>query len=182
MNSNEDQNWHAGIKLLHWLVAGLIFIQIPLGLLADGWHLSPTKLDLFVWHKSIGLLILALVLVRIAVRTANGAPALPRDLPAWEALAARLTQLLLYALLLFVPLSGWVINSAANIPLRVFWWFELPDITRSDKGLAAIAKHWHQGLIVLLCLLLAMHVGAALNHHFRRRNAILKRMLPGTRP
>ena len=179
MISNKGNHWHPAIKLLHWLMAILVFSQFTLGWLAKNWHLSPTKLDLFVWHKSIGMLILALALIRIAVRLLFKSPTLPPDFAAWEVWSARVNQFLLYALLLAMPISGWIINSAANIPFRVFWWFELPDLMGPDKGLAETAKLWHLQLFVLLTLLVAVHVGAALNHHFRKRNAILRNILPG---
>lgn len=175
----ENKHWHPVSKLLHWLVALLIFGQFVLGWLAESWHMSPTKLDLFVWHKSIGILVLVLVLVRIAVRLLHGSPTLPADLPAWEVWSARGNQLLLYALMLALPLSGWIINSAANMPFRVFWWFEMPDLTGPDKGLASAAELWHLLLFIVLAVLVLIHIAAALNHHFRKGNDILERMLPG---
>jgi len=178
MISNESKNWHPAIKLLHWLMAILVFSQFALGWLAKSWPLSPTKLDLFVWHKSIGMLILALALIRIAIRLSCGSPKSPAGFARWEVWSAQGNQFLLYALMLAMPVSGWIINSAANMPFRVFWWFELPDLVNADKGLAETAELWHMRLFVVLTVLVLIHAGAALNHHFRKRNAILVNMLP----
>ena len=165
--------------LLHWLVALLVFVQFGLGWTAVRWHMSPTKLDLFVWHKSIGILILLLMLARIAWRSVNVAPSLPNGMAPLERLAARLSHVLLYALLLLMPLSGWIINSAANIPFRIFWQLPLPAIVSPDKALADATARVHLVLFFMLALLLLIHVGAALRHHFVKRNTVLTRMLPG---
>jgi len=175
---NTDQNWGAIAKLLHWFMAVLIFTQIALGWLAVSWPLSPTKLNLFVWHKSFGMLMLALVVVRLLWRLASPTPALPTDTPRWERTAAHASHALLYALMITMPLSGWVINSAANIPFRIFWLVPLPHIVAPDKALADMAKTIHLGLFVTLSLVLVLHIGAALRHHFIKRNRILVRMLP----
>ena len=143
------------------------------------WHLSPTKLDLFVWHKSIGLLILLLMVVRVAWRSVNVAPSLPAGMAPLERLAAHLSHALLYVLLLVMPVTGWIINSAANIPFRIFWLIPLPAIVQPDKALADATALVHLALFIVLALLLVVHIGAALRHHFVKRNNVLTRMLPG---
>jgi cytochrome b561 len=168
-------------QLLHWLVALLILAQIPLGLAAVGWHLSPTKLSLFVWHKSVGMLVLVLVLWRLVWRAANATPALPEGMPRWERLAARASHVLLYVLMLALPLTGWVINSAANVPVRLFWLIPLPDITGPGRGLQEAATAAHVALFIALAALVALHVGAALRHHYLKQDDVLQRMLPWTR-
>ncbi len=122
MLRNTDRSWGAPAKLLHWVVAVFVLAQICLGWAAVSWRLSPTKLDLFVWHKSIGMLILLLMLARLAWRSVNVAPSLPAGMAPFELLAARLTHVILYGLLLVMPLTGWIISSAANIPFRIFGW------------------------------------------------------------
>lgn len=178
MLRNTDSSWGAVAKFLHWFIAALIFAQFALGWMAVTWRLSPTKLELFIWHKSFGILILTLVLLRILWRFANPSPALPDGMSRAEALAARGAHLLLYGLLIAMPLSGWIINSASNIPFRVFWWFPLPAITMPDKALAEIAKQVHFTLFVALAALVVVHIAAALRHHFMKRNHVLTRMLP----
>ena len=181
MLRNTGDSWGAVAKGFHWLMAALILAQIVLGLLALNWRLSPTKIQLFVWHKSFGMLILALLALRLLWRLANATPSLPAEMPAWERAAARSSHLLLYALMVALPITGWVVNSAANIPFRIFWLIPLPSITAPDKSVADFFAGVHGVLVVLLVLVLVAHVGAALRHHFFKRNTVLVRMLPGTR-
>src|SRR6476660_2080578 len=141
-------------KFFHWTVALLLLLQIGLGFAAALWRLSPLKLELFVWHKSTGMLILVLMLARLAWRLANRSLAL--------------------------PLSGWVINSAAGVPFSVFWLVPLPPIVAPDEHGEELAKLVHFSLLVALCLVLAVHIGAALRHHLIKRNDVLLRMLPAT--
>jgi cytochrome b561 len=181
MLRNTIESWGAPAKFFHWVIATLIFAQIALGLTAASWHLSPTKLSLFVWHKSIGMLILVLVVVRLLWRLANRAPALSADMPLWERRAAHVSHLLLYILMLVMPITGWIVNAAANVPFRIFWTIPLPAIVGPDKATADLAALAHSSLFVLLAAVLVAHIGAALRHHFIKRNDILVRMLPGTR-
>jgi cytochrome b561 len=171
-------SWSATAKFLHWLVAVLIFLQFALGYLAKGWSLSPTKLDLFVWHKSTGIVILTLVLLRLLLRLGASAPALPEDTPAWERAAARSSQLLLYVFMISLPLSGWIINSAAGIPFKIFWWLELPPLGQADKQVATLTAYVHFWLGVVFAALVVVHISAALRHHFVKRDSVLRRMLP----
>jgi cytochrome b561 len=169
------------MKFLHWLMALLIFLQFALGWLASTWHLSPTKLNLFVWHKSTGMVVLLLVFLRLGWRLATPAPPLPEHTPAWERLAARASHALLYALMLGLPISGWIVQSAAGVPFRIFWRLPLPAIVAADKDTATLAALAHFSLGLLLALLLAVHIVAALRHHFVQRDNVLRRMLPFTR-
>lgn len=181
MLRNTGASWGAVAKFLHWSIATLIFVQFALGWIAASWRLSPTKLELFVWHKSIGLLILLLVVLRLLWRLANTVPVLPVEMSAAERAAARMSHGLLYLLILAMPLSGWVINSAAKIPFRVFWLFPLPPIVAPDKALAELAKQVHFILFVMIAALVAVHIAAALRHHLVKRNDTLTRMLPDWR-
>lgn len=182
MLRNTERSWGTPARSLHWLIAALILVQVVLGWLAVSWRLSPTKLDLFVWHKSLGLVVLVLALARIGWRLANRAPLPPPDTPPWERRAAGASHLLLYALMLALPLSGWVINSAANVPFRVFWWLRLPAIAPASKALAEAVETVHFALFLVLALLLVIHIGAALRHHFVKRNEVLSRMWFDRRP
>jgi len=177
MLCNTMDSWGVISKGLHWTMAGFIFVQLVLGPLAVSWRLSPTKLDLFVWHKSIGMLILALVILRAIWRSLNPTPTLPSDLPRWEHTSARLSHALLYLIMFMLPISGWIINSAANFPFKVFWVFPLPDLVSPNKSLEELAKAVHFSLVIGLITLLALHIGAALRHHIVRRNNVLVRML-----
>ena len=179
MLRNDADSWGALAKLFHWVMAALILAQIALGVMAASWRVSPTKIELFFWHKSTGMLILALVALRLLWRLANPAPELPSGIAAWERAAARLSHLLLYMLMIALPVTGWVVNSASNVPFRIFWLIPLPAIVAPDEPTADFAALVHGGLAALLALALVAHIGAALRHHFVKRNTVLIRMLPG---
>jgi cytochrome b561 len=179
MLRNTADSWGAGAKFFHWLMAALIVFQIMLGVMAATWPVSPTKLDLFVWHKSFGVLILTLAALRLLWRLANPTPALPQGMPDWERVAARISHFLLYLLMIALPITGWVINSAANIPFRIFWLVPLPPIVAPDKALADLFAQIHGGLALTLVVVLVAHIGAALRHHFIKHDKVLIRMLPG---
>ncbi|TMH13603.1 MAG: cytochrome b, partial [Betaproteobacteria bacterium] len=93
--------------------------------------------------------------------------------------AARLSHVLLYALMIALPVTGWIVNSASNVPFRIFWLIPLPAIVAPDEPTADLAALVHGGLAALLALALVAHIGAALRHHFVKRNTVLIRMLPG---
>jgi cytochrome b561 len=178
MLRNDADSWGAPAKLFHWVMALLIFAQIALGLVAVSWRLSPTKLDLYVWHKSTGMLILTLLALRLLWRLSNRVPQLPPEMAAWERLGAHLSHFLLYALMIALPVTGWVISSASNVPFKIFWTIPLPAITSPDKAVADLFATIHGWFVTLLALVLAAHVGAALRHHYVKRDAVLSRMLP----
>jgi cytochrome b561 len=175
---NTAADWGGIAKLFHWTMAALIFTQFALGWMAASWRLSPTKLDLFIWHKSIGMLILLLVTLRLLWRLANATPILPAATPTWERYAAHASHIGLYAAMLAMPVTGWIINSASKIPFRVFWWFPLPAIVAPDKAVAELAKQAHFLLFIVLAVLLVVHIAAAWRHHTIKRTDVLTRMLP----
>src|SRR5215510_13946174 len=119
MIRNTADTWGGIARLFHWLMAMLILVQVVLGWVAVSLRLSPLKLNLFVWHKSIGIVILALALARILWRVTNVTPGLPEGTPAWERHAARWNHVLLYLVLIVMPITGWIVNSAAGIPFRI---------------------------------------------------------------
>ncbi len=142
-----------------------------LGWAAKLWHLSPTKLDLFVWHKSLGILLLLLALIRLGWRLANRqAPRLPKNMPRSMPMAERASHTLLYVFMLTIPLSGWIAHSAANIPLELFWLVPLPNLVASNKALFELAKKAHLALFVLLAAVLVPPITAALRHYFVYRD------------
>jgi len=178
MHRNDVESWNATAKVFHWAMAALIFAQIALGLVAVAWHVSPRKLDLLVWHKSIGMLILALLALRLAWRLAHRAPELPWEMPLWERAGAHFSHFLLYVLMIALPVTGWVISSASNVPFRIFWTIPLPAIAAPDKAVADLFATVHGWLVTLLAVVLFAHVGAALRHHYVKKDTVLSRMLP----
>lgn len=176
---NTQAGWGLPARAFHWIVAALVLAQFALGWMAASWRLSPAKLNLFVWHKSIGMTVLALVVLRLLWRLANPAPAAPAGTPAWERAAATVTHALLYFLLIAMPLDGWLINSAAGVPFSIFWMIPLPPLVAPDPALADACKLAHFWMFVLLAALVALHAAAALRHHFVKRNDVLTRMIFG---
>jgi len=178
MLRNEAESWSAPAKLFHWVMAALIFAQIALGLTAVSWHISPTKLNLLVWHKSTGMLILGLLALRLLWRLSHRPPQLPWEMPLWERAGAHLSHFLLYVLMAALPLTGWVISSASNVPFKIFWTIPLPAIVAPDKALEDLFATIHGWLVTLLALVLVAHIGAALRHHYVKKDTVLSRMLP----
>jgi cytochrome b561 len=172
---NTPQAWGWVSKSLHWLIAVLIVVQVGLGAYASDLKLSPQKLDMFVWHKSVGLLILVLVIVRVLWRLIQGRPEPVVVSPLQRSLAG-LTHFALYALLLLIPVSGWVVNSAAGVPLKAFWAVPVPDLVGPNEQLKELAAELHEAGIALLSVILLLHVAAAVWHHVVRRDPVLRRM------
>jgi cytochrome b561 len=181
MLRNTDARWGSVAQAFHWLVALLIVVQGAIGLTMVELGVTPTKVRVFALHKSIGLSILALVLLRLAWRLSQRPPR-EVPMPNLQLAASRLSHFLLYVLILALPLSGWLFNSAANFPLEWFGLIHVPSLTRGlDPVLKAFALRAHVVLFWVLVAVVAIHVFAALWHHYRQRDDVLVRMLPARR-
>ncbi len=174
---HNNNQWSGVSKGFHWLMAVLIVGMLILGFVADEWPLSPTKLELFKWHKSFGLLALGLAMARLVWRFLSPPPAAV-PMAAWQRAGSRFSHFLLYALMLAQPITGWLTNSAANVPLKFFGWFTVPPLIGNDKELRSLFGEIHEVLAWTLVVLLSVHVLAALKHHFIDKDMTLKRMLP----
>lgn len=170
--------WGVIARFFHWSVALLIVAQATIGLYMVGLPLSVAKLKIFLFHKSLGLTLFALVLLRLVWRLYDARPLEPEGMMVWQRRLARLTHLALYVLLVLMPLSGWVYNSTSGFPLPWFGLLQLPAIAPVSKPLAAIALQVHKAAFWSLMALLVLHVGAALDHHWRIGDDVLSRMLP----
>lgn len=162
-------------------MAFLIILQLGLGTVAAKMAVSPDKLHLLVWHKSIGITILMLLLLRLVWRFYNLVPLDPVTSAPWERRASKLSHGALYLLMLMTPVSGWIMNSAKNFPLKLFWIVPWPNIVKPDKQLGELANDVHKTLVILLSVLVVLHVLAALRHHFSKHDGLLLRMLSGNR-
>jgi cytochrome b561 len=179
---SDTRRWGGLTKLLHWSVALLVIALLGVGLWMIDLPMSPDKVRVYALHKSIGITVLALMLVRIAWRAhEKSRPQMPFGMPAWERGVAWLSHVLLYVALLLMPLSGWLFNSAANFPLQWFGWFSLPALGGPDPAVKAFARAVHHWTAYTLIALVSLHVLAALKHHWFDRDETLRRMLPGRR-
>jgi cytochrome b561 len=175
---SDANRWGVGARTLHWLMAVLIITLGLVGLYMADLPNSPQKIKIYALHKSIGLTVLALLLLRVAWRMADRRPD-DVPMPRWQVLAARGVHALLYVFMLVLPLSGWLYNSASGYPLQWFGLFNLPSLTGgSDAALKGTAHAVHEYGFYGLVLLLLAHVGGALKHHFVDRDETLIRMLP----
>lgn len=173
--------------LLHWLIAVLVFAQLGLGLVMTRVSDQRLMFELIQRHKSIGVLILVLIVLRLVWRIANPRPRPVSSLQPWEKRASSLLHRVLYGLLLALPLSGWAMVSASvlGIPTLVFGIFLLPHLPVTVSE--ASEDFWrllHHFLAYTVLTLIAGHVLAALRHHFILKNEVLRRMLrpPRTKP
>ena len=173
-----DNHYTRTAITLHWVMALLIFTTFPLGVYMHDLPISPDKLRLYSYHKWIGVTLFLLVLLRILWRATHRPPPLLDSMPRWEKIAAQSAHSLLYALMIIIPLSGWLMSSAKGVQTVWFGVLPLPDLVAKNKELGDLLQGVHVGLNFLLLGLIVAHAGAALKHHFIERDEILARMIP----
>ncbi|HSN51050.1 MAG TPA: cytochrome b [Woeseiaceae bacterium] len=178
---NSTETWGAVARGFHWLVAALVLAQFVIGSIAEDMKLTPAKLDLFVWHKSIGVTVLVLAVLRLAWRLGNPPPAPPGGTPGWERRLAAVAHWLLYALIFAVPLSGWWVSDASRVPFKAFFLVPMPDFIATDRALQEAAAEVHEALTMTLLVVVIVHVAAALRHQLLLHDDVLRRMLTGRR-
>ena len=174
---NTRDAWGSVSRNVHWLMVLLFAGQITLGKYAHGLNLSPQKLDLLMWHKSIGITLLLLASFRLIWRIAGTRPETPPGTPDWEHKAAALSHTLLYMFMLAIPVTGWLMNSAKNIPFKLFLLVPWPDLVSPSEPWGKVFEEWHESLVAAFIVLILLHVAAALRHHFIKRDQVLNRML-----
>jgi cytochrome b561 len=183
-NTNSPSYTRTAIAL-HWLVALLIFSAFPLGLYMADLPFSPAKLQLYAYHKWLGVTVLLVAVARLAWRVAHPAPAM-LEMPRWQRIAAHAIHHLLYVLLFAIPLSGWLMSSAKGFQTVYFGVLPLPDLLGKNKELGDLLHNVHEALNYTLLALLGAHIAGALKHHFIERDDTLRRMTfrykPGTQP
>ncbi|WP_341863253.1 cytochrome b [Gymnodinialimonas sp. 57CJ19] len=171
--------YRAPARWLHWLMALLIIPMIIGGatMIQEG---LPRSLQdtLFISHKNVGSLLLLLIVVRLIYRWRNTPPAEPAHLPAWQIKIASLTHVALYALLLVMPLAGYIRVRAGGFPIEALDAMGIPALVPRSDALAAVAKSIHFYGAWALAILLAMHIGAALQHGLIKRDGVFSRMWP----
>ncbi|MFA5959592.1 MAG: cytochrome b [Tatlockia sp.] len=161
--------------LLHWIMALLIIGLLAVGLYMVTLPIGLEKLKLYGWHKEYGFIVLALAFVRLGWRLINQTPSL--SLPWIERIAARLVHWVFYAFMFAMPLTGWLITSAAGLPASFFGLFTLPNLIAPNETLRPVFETMHQWVGYALILTIFLHTSAALKHHFINKDNILRRML-----
>jgi cytochrome b561 len=173
--------WGDLAKFFHWTIVLLILVQGTIGLIMVELPKRPDVIPVFSFHKSLGLTIFALALLRLAWRAFDPRPGEPANMPRWQVRAARAGHAFLYLLLFIVPLSGWWFDSVAA--LRPLYWFgliEVPHLTGPDKAMKDFAADTHETLFWLLVVIAAGHAAVALYHQFVSRDNVLGRMWPAS--
>lgn len=165
-------------KLLHWLVAVCVIVMIPIGLTMN--YVGPGTLQnvFYTVHRSLGVLVLGLMIIRLLNRLIAGAPPPEPTLTAMQRAVSHVVHMALYALLIAQALIGWVGTSAFGATISFFGLFNVPDLVSKDQALSEplFAAHFWIGLTIAALVLL--HIAAALYHGFIRRDGVLQRMLP----
>ena len=139
---------------------------------------SPRKLEFYSWHKWVGVTIFLVVLVRLAWRLVNPVPPQPQTTPPWQRRLAGLSHAALYTILIVMPITGWIMSSALNLPLVFLGQFPIPSPFGVNRALGETMRIVHLSLAIALATLVTIHIMAAIYHHFALRDDVLRRMLP----
>lgn len=166
-------------RLIHWTMAVLVLASIPVGVLMTQQGLDRAfQNSLYIFHKNAGVLLLILIVVRIVYRLGHTPAPLPADLPAWQHRIAGLSHFGLYALLLIMPLAGYVRVRAGGFPIESLDALGVPPLVPRSDALAEVAQTIHYFGGLALGALIAMHIGAALFHGIIRKDGVFSRMWP----
>ncbi len=173
-----------GSRILHWLVAALVFVLVPVGI----WMAGRAEINLFddltntlyAWHKAIGATVLVLMVIRIIFKLRHDSPPYPAALSRRQILAAKSLHHLLYLLLVLTPLLGWA-GVTAFPALITLGGYNLPamPLVPEDQALATRLFEIHGASALLLATLIVGHIGAALLHLFVHKDGVFQRMWPG---
>jgi len=189
MNTKSVWGWPA--RLLHWIMALMILGLAGVGLYAVQFQTDLiVRINLTQTHKSFGFVVFVLAVLRVIWRLMNPTPALPGSMPAWQKAASHASHLGLYALILSIPLTGWLMATSSplndpgayplQLPNKVFGLFDMPDLyPTGNEGLSHLFGALHFWLVMALFAVLVVHIAAALKHHIVDKDAILRRMTVG---
>lgn len=172
---NSSTEWGSLARGFHWVMAALFVLQWLSGEYDDAFGGRG-------FHVSLGIVVVFILIARLAWRLMNPTPHLPPGTPALMHLASRLMNLAWYAILIALPVTGVVYLQAKNKTTSFFGLFDLPIFIAKNPQLAETMEEAHETLAVLALVLLAVHVAAALKHHYFDRNDVLSRMWRGTPP
>jgi cytochrome b561 len=170
-----------GLRTLHWLMATLIFVALPLGVGAALLPRGDTRSEVMFVHKSVGMTVLCLVVVRIVWRVIVGAPDYAEPLGRLNHAAARSAHVALYALMIAMPVSGYVLSTGGGHDVPWFGLFSFPILLPKDQALSAAGNWAHFLFACAIAFMLAAHLGAVVWHVAVKRDSVLTRMWPSYR-
>jgi cytochrome b561 len=168
-------------QALHWIIAALIVTQFTLGWMGEDLPLGAHKLSLLARHKSFGMTVLMLAVLRLSWRLFNPPPPLPDGMSKIERFLARATHGAFYVLLFAMPLTGWLMSSAKNYSVSWFGLFTWPDLIAPNERAFDFLKGTHDLLSNVLFAVAVLHILAAVKHHFWNKDDVFRRMLPFTK-
>jgi cytochrome b561 len=173
--------YSGGAIAFHWIIAILIVANLVGAWLTEDWE-GPARATVMALHKATGITVLVLSLLRLVWRLGHRPPPFPAGIKPIEALGARAVHWLFYLMMVSIPLTGWLMISAAD-PRRPFHWygaFDLPYLpVQGNKAVGGFAHDAHEWLGWAFVALLVLHVAAALKHHLSDEPGFIGRMLPG---
>lgn len=178
---NSPTVYGAVAQTFHWLIAALIVTQFTLAYIADDLPLGAHKLALLARHKSFGMTVLMLAVLRLLWRLNNPPPPLPSGMTSLERTLARVTHIAFYVLLFAMPLTGWLMSSAKNYSVSWFGVFTWPNLIAKNETAFDLLRSTHHILSYALFAIAVLHILAALKHHFWNKDTVLLRMLPFTK-
>ena len=178
---NTFQTFGTVAKSIHWLMTILIITMLAVGLIMANMENTPDKFKLIGLHKAIGIVVLFLAALRLGWKIMNVSPVLPDTIGRITKLGAHLSHFAIYVLMFAIPITGWLMSSAAGFPVSMFGLFVMPDLITPDKEFGRYVRDLHGTLAWILIGLIVLHVLAALLHHFYYKDNILTRMLPNFR-
>ena len=174
---NTQRSYGLVTQLVHWGTVFLIAWLFWLGFTMTDLPLSPEKFEVYALHKSLGLTVLTVAVLRLIWRHLFPRPAFEGEMSGFERIAAHVSHIGFYLLMLAIPLTGWMYSSATAIPVSWFGLITLPNLVGASEPLAKTLEQTHELLGYLLLALIALHVAGALKHHFVGRDRTLMRMI-----
>jgi cytochrome b561 len=168
----------ASSKWLHWLVAISVLLTVPVAIAMGRVSPGPLQDSLYNFHKAIGVLIFILMIARLVNRVMVGAPAPYPGLERWQRAVSSAVHGLLYVLLIALPITGYIANSAFGATTPFFGLFDIPAIVGHNEALSERLFRLHRWMGYAIALLAGMHIAAALQHYLLIKDGVLQRMLP----
>jgi cytochrome b561 len=178
MSTASKDRYDLPMQVLHWATALLIIGAFVLIQVVEGMPKGPERVNMMMLHKSVGVSVMALVILRLVWRHVSPPPALPSGMAAPVVAASKAGHVALYALMLAVPLSGAVMSWAGGRPIVVFGLFTLPDLIAPNPGLKEAAEEAHEVIGNLIMILAGLHAVVAIVHQYVLKDGVLARMLP----